>query len=115
MPRLSLRIFLDPEGTIGPGKIELLETIAALGSISAAGRAMGMSYRHAWILVEEINRVFEKPVTTRRAGGKDGGGATVTPFGFELIARYRAIEHAALTAARPELEALQNEVQVHRS
>ncbi len=61
MPSLSLRIDLDPGGRIGPGKIELLEKIAAFGSISAAGRAMDMSYRRAWELVEELNTIFGKP------------------------------------------------------
>jgi molybdate transport system regulatory protein len=110
MPKLSLRIYLDPEGHIGRGKIELLEKIAGLGSISAAGRAMNMSYRRAWVLVEEMHRIFGKPVADCQIGGKHGGGATLTPFGVELIGRYRAIERAAFDAARPELEALQNEV-----
>ena len=70
MPCLSLRIYLDPGGRIGPGKIELLEKIGSLGSISAAGRAMGMSYRRAWELVEETNRIFGKPVATRQIGGR---------------------------------------------
>ena len=110
MPKLSLRIYLDPEGQIGRGKIELLEKIAALGSISAAGRAMNMSYRRAWVLVEEMHRIFGKPVAACQIGGKHGGGAALTPFGVELIGRYRAIERAVLDAARPELEALQNEI-----
>src|SRR5258706_2517277 len=92
MPSLSARINLDPEGKIGPGKIELLEKIASLGSISAAGRAMDMSYKRAWELVEETNQIFGKPVAVRRAGGKRGGGATLTPFGLVLVARFRAIE-----------------------
>jgi molybdate transport system regulatory protein len=95
MPSMSLRIYLDPEGRIGPGKIELLEKIAALGSISAAGRAMGMSYRRAWELVEETNRIFGKPVAMRQIGGKHGGGATLTPLGLALVSRFRAIEHVA--------------------
>ena len=61
MPSLSLRINLDPDGRIGPGKIELLEQIAAFGSISAAARGMEMSYKHAWDLVEEMNQIFGKP------------------------------------------------------
>jgi molybdate transport system regulatory protein len=69
-----------------------------------------MSYRRAWILVEEMHRIFGKPVVDCQIGGRHGGGATLTPFGLELIGRYRAIERAALDAALPELEALQNEV-----
>ena len=56
LPSLSVRIDLDAEGRIGPGKIQLLENIHACGSISAAGRAMDMSYKRAWDLVDEINR-----------------------------------------------------------
>jgi molybdate transport system regulatory protein len=110
MPSLSLRIYLDPEGRIGPGKIELLEKIASLGSISAAGRAMGMSYRRAWELVEETNRIFGKPVAIRQIGGKHGGGATLTPLGLTLVARFRAIEAAIAEVSRTHIAALQEEV-----
>ncbi|CAH1679154.1 LysR family transcriptional regulator [Hyphomicrobiales bacterium] len=110
MPSLSLRIELDPEGRIGPGKIELLEQIAAHGSISAAGRAMEMSYRRAWDLVEELNTLFGKPVVERQTGGRNGGGARVTDLGQALITRFRAVEHAATDAAREHLAALQAEI-----
>ena len=70
MPSLSLRINLDPDGRIGPGKIELLEQIAAFGSISAAARNMDMSYKRAWDLVEEMNRLFGKPVVSAQTGGR---------------------------------------------
>lgn len=110
MPSLMLRIHLDPEGRIGPGKIELLEKIAAFGSIAAAGRAMGMSYRRAWGLVEEVNTIFGKPVVERQTGGKRGGGAQLTSVGLSLISRFRAIEQAAAEAARVHLAALQVEV-----
>ena len=69
MPSLSLRINLDPDGRIGPGKIELLEQIAAFGSISAAARNMDMSYKRAWDLVEEMNKLFGKPVVSAQTGG----------------------------------------------
>jgi molybdate transport system regulatory protein len=110
MPSLSLRIDLDPESRIGPGKIELLERIAAFGSIAAAGRSMDMSYRRAWELVEELNSVFGKPVVARQIGGKHGGGAKLTELGLALIARFRAIERAASEAAQAHLTALQVEV-----
>jgi len=110
MPSLSLRINLDPEGRIGPGKVELLEQIAARGSIAAAGRSMGMSYRRAWELVEELNGVFGKAVVARQTGGRHGGGATLTPLGFALVARFRAVERAAAQAAEVHLAALQSEV-----
>ena len=107
MPSLSLRIELDPEGRIGPGKIELLEKIGALGSISAAGRAMGMSYRRAWDLVEELNALFGQPVVERQVGGRNGGGASLTELGRMLVMRFRAIETAATESARDHLAALQ--------
>ncbi len=110
MPSLSLRIDLDPEGRIGPGKIELLEKIAALGSIAAAGRAMDMSYRRAWELVEEVNAIFGKPVVESKIGGKRGGGARLTPLGLALVSRFRAAERAATEAAKGHLDALQTEV-----
>lgn len=110
LPSLSLRIDLDPEGRIGPGKIELLEHIAAFGSISAGARRMNMSYKHAWGLVEELNRAFGSPVVSAHKGGAHGGGAGLTPVGLALVTRYRAIERAAQAAAADQLAALQREV-----
>ena len=110
MPSLLLRIDLDPAGRIGPGKIELLEKIEALGSISAAGRAMAMSYRRAWELVEELNVVFGQPVVERQVGGRNGGGARLTALGRRLVAHFRAIEAAAMQAASEHLAALQAEI-----
>lgn len=107
MPSLSLRIDLQPGGRIGPGKIALLEAIAECGSISAAGRALGMSYRRAWELVEETSGIFGQAVTARQAGGRNGGGATLTPFGVDLISRYRAVEQAAAEVACKHLQVLQ--------
>src|ERR1700694_546847 len=103
---LSVRIDLDTEGRIGPGKIALLENIRAHGSIAAAGRAMDMSYKRAWDLVDEINRICRQAAVERQTGGKNGGGALLTPFGPSLVARYRKIERAAESAARKELLAL---------
>ncbi|QND74672.1 winged helix-turn-helix domain-containing protein [Tardiphaga robiniae] len=109
-PALSIRIDLDPEGRIGPGKIQLLEHIHITGSISAAGRAMAMSYKRAWDLVDELNRICGQPAVERQTGGKNGGGAILTPFGLMLIKRYRGIENAAATAARKELLALKGDI-----
>ncbi len=79
---------------LGPGKVALLEAIDAAGSISAAARTMGMSYRRAWLLLDEMHEMFSSPVAETAHGGARGGGATLTPFGRELIARYRAMEAA---------------------
>ena len=110
MPSLSLRINLDPDGRIGPGKIQLLEQIAAFGSISAAARGMEMSYKHAWDLVEDMNRGFGKPLVAAQTGGKKGGGAQLTPVGLAVVSRFRAIERAAASAAATHMEALQAEI-----
>ncbi|MCK5931547.1 MAG: winged helix-turn-helix domain-containing protein [Fulvimarina manganoxydans] len=110
MAKLSLRVDLDPGGRIGPGKIALLETIAAFGSISAGARALRMSYKRAWDLVEEMNALFGRPVVAAKTGGRRGGGAELTPLGLSLVTRYRAIETAALAAAKPQIEALEAEL-----
>jgi molybdate transport system regulatory protein len=110
LPALSVRIDLDSEGRIGPGKIQLLENIRELGSISAAGRAMDMSYKRAWDLVDEINRICRQAAVERQTGGKNGGGAVLTPFGISLVSRYRKIERDAATAVRQELAALQTDI-----
>jgi molybdate transport system regulatory protein len=107
MAKLRIRVDLDPGGAVGPGKIALLEQIDALGSISAAGRAMKMSYRRAWELIDSINQCFREAVVSTQHGGASGGGATLTPFGRELVTRYRAIERQAERAAATHLEALQ--------
>jgi molybdate transport system regulatory protein len=110
LPMLSLRIDLDDEGRIGPGKIRLLENIQQFGSISAAGRAMDMSYKRAWDLVDEINRICNQPAVERQTGGKNGGGAALTPFGLSLVARYRKIERDAASAVRKDLQALRSDI-----
>src|ERR1700709_280665 len=110
LPSLSVRIDLDPKARIGPGKIQLLENIRANGSISAAGRAMDMSYKRAWDLVDEINRICGHSAVERQTGGKNGGGALLTPFGESLVERSRTIERAAATATRKHLMALRSDI-----
>ncbi|EFH13562.1 winged helix-turn-helix domain-containing protein, partial [Teichococcus cervicalis] len=95
-PRLSLRIELPGGARIGPGKVRLLEEIRARGSISAAGRALRMSYRRAWELADELSRQLGQPVVQAAPGGAGGGGARLTPLGEAVIARYRAIEAATM-------------------
>jgi molybdate transport system regulatory protein len=97
--RLSIRIDLATGNRIGPGKIALLEAILSTGSISAAARLIGMSYRRAWILVEEINHMLAQPAVKTETGGRRGGGATVTPVGKQIITLYRDIEGQARIAA----------------
>jgi len=87
-----LRISFPHEDRLGRGKMELLEHIRETGSISAAGRAMDMSYRRAWLLVSDMNRMFREPVVESQRGGQKGGGAALTPFGDELLARFRKME-----------------------
>lgn len=110
MVELSIRIDFGPGRRLGPGKIELLEQIAAHGSIAAGGRKLGMSYRRAWELVDELNQVFGQPVLLPKTGGKKGGGAALTQFGLALVTRYRAIERAAAAAAAAQLAALNAEL-----
>ena len=91
--KIRLRLLLGEDGTrFGPGKADLLEQIASLGSIAAAGRAMGMSYRRAWSLVEEMNGAFAEPLVVRSRGGAAGGGASLTEAGADVLAHYRALE-----------------------
>lgn len=103
--RLSLRIDLAG-GRIGPGKIALLEAIAREGSIAAAGRALRMSYKRAWDLVDALNRQMGAPVVEASPGGRQGGGAALTEAGLLLVSDYRAIEAAAREAAAPGLAVL---------
>lgn len=91
-PKASLRIEFGPEQRIGPGKVRLLELVAETGSISAAAREMDMSYRRAWLLIDEMNHMFKEPVIAAMTGGAHGGGARLTELGESLIAAYRAVE-----------------------
>lgn len=99
-PGLTLRIMARARPAMGPGKAALLELIEAKGSISAAARAMGMSYRRAWQLVEAMNRDFTAPLVSTETGGKRGGGAHVTAMGRDVLARFRALEARASGAIR---------------
>jgi molybdate transport system regulatory protein len=99
-PTLTLRVDLGSGCALGPGKIRLLEAIDDTGSISQAGRALGMSYRRAWLLVDDMNSSFRDLVIEAQPGGARGGGAILTAFGRKLVERYRATEAAALVATR---------------
>ena len=101
--KLTLRVDLGNGRALGPGKIRLLEAIQKTGSISQGGRMLGMSYRRAWLLVDDMNGCFDDPVIEAQPGGAHGGGATLTSFGQKLVGRYRAIEAEALIATRKHL------------
>jgi len=105
-PVLTIRVDFGPLGSLGPGKIRLMELISKHGSISAAGKEMGMSYRRAWLLVDDINQVFREPLVEKQTGGSGGGGARLTKLGRDVVGRYRAIEGAAATASAADLRAL---------
>lgn len=101
-----LRIVLEPDIAIGPGKADLLDGIRQTGSIAGAGRAMGMSYKRAWYLVETMNRCFKRPLVEASKGGRAGGGARLTGFGHEVLARYRRMEALTADAVEAEMAAL---------
>lgn len=107
MAELSLRVDFDGADSVGPGKVRLLELLKETGSIAAAGRAMDMSYRRAWLLIDALNRAFREPVVATKLGGNGGGGAELTQFGEALVAHYRDMETEANAALRPHLTALE--------
>lgn len=102
--RTRLRLVFGSAFAMGHGKAELLESIGRTGSISAAARAMGMSYRRAWLLVDDMNRCLREPVVDAATGGRGGGGARLTPFGRDVLQRFRALEATAAGAIRGDLE-----------
>ena len=105
--RLTIRIDFPGNRRVGPGKIRLLELIDETGSISAAGRAMAMSYRRAWLLVDSLNTSFRRAVVDTQSGGRHGGGAHLTPLGRELVARYRTLEREVVATAEAHVGAIE--------
>lgn len=104
--RLSIRLDLVNGDRIGPGKIALLEAIRTSGSISAAARQLGMSYRRAWLLVEELNGSLREPAVAAATGGRQGGGAALTDVGEQVVTLYRAIERTAHASTSAEFRAV---------
>lgn len=104
---IILRLRFSGDQRLGRGKMELLSHIKDTGSISAAGRAMDMSYRRAWLLVTELNDMFDTPSVERQRGGQKGGGAFLTPFGEELLLRFRQMEATIEASLAADLEWLQ--------
>jgi len=103
---VRFRVDFTASCSLGPGKIDLLEEIQRTGSLRQAALALGMSYRRAWLLLDAINHSFTEPATTASVGGHGGGGVQLTPFGLEIVRRYRAAARAIDAAARSELDPL---------
>ena len=101
---MRLRVDLSPGHAIGPGKIALLEQIDRTGSLSQAARELNMSYRRAWLLLDDLNHTFTQPATAMSVGGSGGGGARLTPFGKRLVGAYRGLEQATEELAVKQLE-----------
>jgi len=110
---VRFRVDFTPTCSLGPGKIELLETIEQTGSLRQAAQTLGMSYRRAWLLLDALNRSFSEPAATASVGGQGGGGARLTPFGMELIKRYRAAAKSIEALARTELQPIAAKALVH--
>jgi molybdate transport system regulatory protein len=105
-PRLRLRLCYPDGVMLGPGKADLLEGIAETGSIAAAGRRMGMSYKRAWSLVETMNAAFREPLVLRSRGGAQGGGAVLTDTGRTVLDHYRRIQQRAAQAVQKDVAAI---------
>jgi molybdate transport system regulatory protein len=108
--RLRLRIVFGDDAMLGPGKADLLQQIAETGSIAAAGRAMEMSYKRAWLLVEELNAAFREPLVVPTRGGTRGGGARLTDAGAHVLEQYRRLEGRVAEAGACEIAALRSMV-----
>ena len=107
MSRLSLRIDFGDNRRLGPGKIRLLELIGEHGSISAAGRQMGMSYKRAWTLIDTLNAMFATPLVTARVGGAGGGKAELTVMGHTVVRAYRTMEEQAAAVSHQHLQTIE--------
>jgi molybdate transport system regulatory protein len=105
--RITLRLDFDGSRRLGPGKIALLEAIGRRGSIAGAGRDFAMSYRRAWLLVSELNRMFSAPLVETHGGGRHGGGATLTELGGSIVQSYRDAERKVCSTTLPEIERIE--------
>jgi len=106
--RLTLRLDFDGERRLGPGKVALLEAIRRHGSIAAAGREFGMAYRRAWLLTDELNRMFAEPLIETRGGGRNGGGAVLTDLGEKVVELYRNAERKIRKSTVREIASIEN-------
>ncbi len=107
MTVIKIRIDFDGDRYIGHGRIQLLELIGQHGSIAQAAKAMGMSYKRAWYLMDEFSALFADPLIERQHGGRGGGAAKLTPFGADVVRHYRDMEAKALTAFSKQLAAIE--------
>ena len=104
--KFRIRIMAGELIAIGPGKVALVEAIAATGSITSAAKLLRMSYRRAWLLLDELNHALTQPAVDSAIGGQHGGGSALTPTGLELIEIYRRIESTAAQACAADLARL---------
>ena len=114
MTRVLLRLYLSDDRPLGPGKVQILESIRDGGSISEAARGMKMSYRSAWLLVQSMNLLFRQPVVNTTLGGRGGGSATLTEFGATVIQRYRSMERATRRTIAKDLAVLERSLRSGR-
>jgi len=114
MTRVLLRLYLSGDRPLGPGKVQILESIRDGGSISEAARGMKMSYRSAWLLVQSMNLLFRQPVVNTTLGGRGGGSATLTEFGATVIRRYRSMERATRRTIAKDLAVLERSLRSGR-
>jgi molybdate transport system regulatory protein len=110
MTRLTLRIDFENGHQIGHGKVRLLELIAEHGSISRAAKDMGMSYRRAWLLADQVNQTFTSPVIETQHGGSGGGSARLTSFGHAVVGHYRAMEAQSMKLFAKHLAELERDL-----
>lgn len=113
-PRMWIRVVLGPDTMFGPGKAELLQNIHETGSIAAAGRRTGMSYKRAWYLIDTLNAYFKEPVVVSVKGGAKGGGASLTDTGKAVLAHYQSMQRKAEAAADSDLKKLAALAKPHR-
>jgi len=114
MARVLLRLYLTPGTPLGPGKIQLLEAVRDLGSISAAARTLKMSYRSAWLRIDSMNAMFRTSLVRTTLGGRGGGAAVLTAFGAKVVGRFRSMEAASRRAIAADLAALEKELLPNR-
>lgn len=112
---VQLRIMIAPDVRFGPGKANLLDGIKQTGSIAAAGRRMGMSYKRAWYLVDAMNGHFDVPLVVSAKGGSAGGSASLTPLGEKVLSSYRTMQRLAETAVAPELRRLRRKASIAKA